>query len=365
MKAVVVKGEQSGSMRKAGFCALVAISAVCTAAFHVPAAASEDAHAGAEAPDATAPILIERQGAFHAGGRVLGDPSSSSLTCGHGYVEYQIPTDPRSISLFMWHSSSAAVWQNRWDGGEGFQSLFLRRNYPVYLWDGPRVGRGNWGCEEYSYKPAIGADQSNFHFWRLGAPFGEWFNGVQFPKDDPEAWNQAMRARYAEFDTVKNAELETDAAAVALEKTGPAVVLTNSAAGFRALLTAMKSNQIKGIVAYENPGYVFPRGEGPQLEEGAFGPVYVSQEEFVELTKIPMQFVWGDNIDKSPIWQSTRALCVQFVELVNAHGGHAEILDLPKAGLTGNTHIPMADLNNVEVAELLSKFLKENGLDGR
>ena len=56
----------------------------------------------------------------------------------------------------MWHSSSAQVWQTRWDGGEGYQSIFLRRGYPVYLWDGPRVGRANWSCEEIDYKPRLG-----------------------------------------------------------------------------------------------------------------------------------------------------------------------------------------------------------------
>ncbi len=37
----------------------------------------------------------------------------------------------------MWHSSSAQVWQNRWDGGEGYKDMFLRRSYPVYLWGRP------------------------------------------------------------------------------------------------------------------------------------------------------------------------------------------------------------------------------------
>jgi hypothetical protein len=45
------------------------------------------------------------------------------------------------------------------------------------------------------------------------------------------------------------------------------------------------------------------------------------------------------------------------------HGGKAQLLMLPDAGLEGNTHIPFADMNNVAVADLLSKFLAENGLD--
>jgi len=311
------------------------------------------------------PIMIQRQGAFEAGGRVLGDPQASSLSCDHGYVEYDIPVDARPVSLFLWHSSSAAVWQTRWDGGEGFRSIFLRRGFPVYLWDGPRVGRANWGCADYLYRAEEGRDQSSFLAWRLGASYMDWFDGVQFPTQDPEAWNQAVRARYQEFDTVANAQLETDAAAAALERAGPSVLVTNSAGGFRALLTALKSDNVRAIVAYESPGYVFPEGEGPQLDEGPFGPVYVPAEQFERLTRFPIQIVWGDNVDKSESWRKMRELSLQFAEIANAHGGDVQVLDLPAAGLTGNTHIPFADLNNVAVADLLSAFLEEKNIGTR
>jgi hypothetical protein len=318
-------------------------------------------HAVAQRP----PLQIERQGAFAVGGTVLGDPAASSLHCDHGVVEYQIPPQARAVNLLMWHSASAGAWLNRWDGGEGFQSIFLRRGFPVYIWDGPRVGRANWGCASTSYEPGVGRDQQNFAAWRFGSTYPNWFDGVQFPKDDAEAWNQAMRARYQEFDTVANAQLESDAAAVLADKIGPTVALTNSAGGLRALLTALKSDNIKGIVAYENVGYVYPVGEGPGGAEGPFGPVEVPLAEFRKLTRIPMQMVWGDNTDKSDRYAPTVVESRRWVEIVNKHGGKAELLLLPDAGLEGNTHIPFADLNNVAVAGLLSKFLAANGLDAR
>src|SRR5690606_39125347 len=228
--------------------------------------------AGVGAAD-DSPILIEKQGSFAVGGTIAGDPAAASQHCDHGHVEYQIPPNARAINLLMWHSASAAAWQNRWDGGEGFQSIFLRRGYPVYLWDGPRVGRAHWGCGESTYAPELGRDQQNFAAWRLGPAYLEWFEGVQFPTDDPEAWNQATRARYQEFDTVENALLQADAAAALADRIGPTVALTNSAGGLRALLTALKTDNIKGIVAYENVGFVYPEGEGPDMEQGPFGPV--------------------------------------------------------------------------------------------
>jgi hypothetical protein len=322
------------------------------------------AGAAAARDPARPPIMLERQGSFTAGGTIAGE-GDKTIHCDHGFVEFQIPVHPRKIALFLWHSSSVQVWQNRWDGGEGYQSIFLRRGFPVYLWDGPRVGRGNWGCEDYTYKAIPGRDQQNFMAWRFGSAYPSWYPGVQFPTQDAEAWNQATSARYDEFDIPKNAELEAAAAARAIDRIGPSVLVTNSAGGWRALLAALHSDKVKAIVAYEDPGYVFPEGEGPDAKPGPFGPSHVPLAEFEKLTRIPIQFVWGDNIDKSPIWQAQFRLCQQFVEILNRHGGHAEILELPRVGLRGNTHLAFADMNNVQVADQLSAFLARNKLDQR
>ena len=133
--------------------------------------------------------------------------------------------------------------------------------------------------------------------------------------------------------------------------------------GLRALMTAIGSDNIVGIVAYENVGYVFPEGEGPDVPVGPYGPIEVPLADFRRLTRIPLQMVWGDNTDKTDRYDGALEQMRRFVELVNEYGGHAEVLMLPDAGLHGNTHIPFADLNNVAVADLLSTFLRENGLD--
>ena len=315
-----------------------------------------------DAGEARGPLMIEREGSFTAGGTVSGDPAKSSLHCDHGFVDYQIPVHARNTALFFWHSSSVQVWQQRWDGGEGYQQIFLRRRFPVYLWDGPRVGRGNMSCESYTYKPVIGQDQRNVIAWRFGPAQGEWFPGVQFPKDDHAAFDVAMSERYEEFDIAKNAHLEAQAAAKAIDRIGPVVAVTNSAGGWRAMLAALKSDNVKGIVAYEAAAFVFPEGEGPQQPEGGFGPTHVPLAQFMRLTRIPIQLVWGDNT-AGTFWEKTVALSRQFADSVNAHGGRAEVLMLPSVGLEGNTHLAFADLNNIQVADQLSLFLRKNKLD--
>ena len=320
--------------------------------------------ARAQGNGASAPITIQKQGSFAVGGTILGD-DVRSLHCDHGYVDYQIPVNSRRINLVMWHSAAATAWLNRWDGGEGYQSIFLRRGYSDYIWDGPRVGRANWGCTENTYKPGSGRDQGNFTAWRFGAQYPNWFEGVQFPTKDAEAWNQASRARYLEFDTIENVQVQSDAAAKLMDKIGPSVALTNSAGGLRAIVTALKTNNMAGIVMYENVGYVYPVGEGPGGPVGGFGPIEVPLDEFKKLTKFPMQMVWGDNVEKSASYSNSLKLSKLFAEKVTKYGGKAQVLMLPDAGLKGNTHIPFADMNNVAVADLLSRFLAENGLDKR
>jgi hypothetical protein len=100
----------------------------------------------------------------------------------------------------------------------------------------------------------------------------------------------------------------------------------------------------------------------PQAPEGGFGPTHVPLAQFTRLTRIPMQLIWGDNTEKT-FWAKTVAESKRFADIVNAHGGHAEVLMLPSVGLKGNTHIAFMDLDNVQVADQLSFFLKKNGLD--
>jgi hypothetical protein len=52
-----------------------------------------------------------------------------------------------------------------------------------------------------------------------------------------------------------------------------------------------------------------------------------------------------------------------YVEGVHRHGGDATLVHLPERGVTGNTHFPMSDLNNIEIAELIAEWLAGKTLD--
>lgn len=98
------------------------------------------------------PITIEKQGAFSAGGTVIEakktfdpyhpEPDAMTLHGDHANVIYQIPAHAKNVSLMFLHGAgqSMRTWQTTPDGREGFQSVFLRKGYPVYLIDQPRRG---------------------------------------------------------------------------------------------------------------------------------------------------------------------------------------------------------------------------------
>ena len=53
----------------------------------------------------------------------------------------------------------------------------------------------------------------------------------------------------------------------------------------------------------------------------------------------------------------------RWADMLNELGGDVTVVHLPEVGLHGNTHFPMSDLNNAEVAELMYGWLQEKGLD--
>ena len=143
--------------------------------------------------------------------------------------------------------------------------------------------------------------------------------------------------------------------------------------------SAMASDKIKAVVAYEPGQVVLPQGvtapAQPYKNALAYEmlqPITVPEAEFNKLTKIPILIIYGDNIATEPseifnvdVWRLSRAYAETFVKEVNARGGDATLVSLPDLGIKGNTHVPFADKNNIEIANLMEKWLHQKGLDGK
>jgi hypothetical protein len=92
----------------------------------------------------------------------------------------------------------------------------------------------------------------------------------------------------------------------------------------------------------------------------------VTDSEFTLLTKIPIVIYYGDNIpEKSSVnpgqeqWRIFFEMAKRWRDVVNRHGGDVTVVHLPEIGIRGNTHFPMSDMNNLQIADQVSKFLSE------
>jgi hypothetical protein len=328
------------------------------------------------------PIMIQEQGSFAVGGTAIKNPGTfdpfkptpdgQTFHGDHAYVFYQIPVKARKYPLVMWHGIGqfSKTWETTPDGREGFQNIFLRRGFGVYLIDQPR--RGNAGRSSVAGTITPTPDEQGwFNTFRVGI-WPDYFEGVQFARDSATL-NQYFRAMTPNIGPI-DMNVNTSAVSALFNKIGPAILVTHSHSGGMGWATAVKNQNIKAIVSYEpGSGFIFPEGDVPApipMAGGSLAAFGVPLSDFMKLTKIPIIIYYGDNIPDIPIdnpgqdgWRARLEMARLWRDAVNSHGGDVTVVPLPEIGIKGNTHFPFSDLNNIEIADLLSNWLKEKGLD--
>lgn len=328
------------------------------------------------------PLLIERQGSLMFGGRtVLRD--GDVFLGDHGYARYQIPVNARPFPLVFWHgaSTSGVGWECTPDGREGFQTLLLRRRFATYVIDQPRKGRsGGPPFEEaVNLKPPSKVDSWNI--WRLGVwepPSPPTFHANLRMDTGENTVDQLFRQRTPEIGASLNDDYEVvlDAMNSLLQRIGRSILVLHSNSGKDGWRLRTRNERVAGIVAYEPSAFVFPENDPPadvdtknERVQSITRPILVDPEEFQQLAGIPIQLVYGDNVRDVPsenigaeLWRVDLQRAKQFQAAINRIGGSVELLELPKIGVMGNTHFPFSDLNNVEVAQILVKFLEASHL---
>jgi len=372
MKQPARKSPMKLGTLKTGMAVLLAFASIVTS---TPAYAADTAKAE--------PLVIQEQGSFAVGGTIATepgtfDPKKPLLPAGqtyhgdHAYAFYQVPVDARTLPIVMWHGAgqSAKTWETTADGREGFQTIFLRRHFATYIIDQPRRGDAGRSMVETMVKPTAD-EQLWFNQFRVGV-WPRYFAGVQFSRA-PETLNQYFRSMTPNTGPFDMGVI-SDGVAALFDKIGPGILFTHSQSGGPGWLSVVKAPNIKAVVAFE-PGsnFVFPEGEVPPDMPSAFDtlkgvPVPIS--DFKKLTQIPIVIYYGDNIPDSPTdmpaqdsWRVRLAMAKLWRDAVKRHGGDVTLIHLPDIGIKGNTHFPFSDLNNVEIADLVSAFLKDKKLD--
>ncbi|BBK33223.1 hypothetical protein EDC65_4152 [Stella humosa] len=311
-------------------------------------------------------------GSFHVGGRQVslsGYPVTESVfTQGAAptrvdpngdfeveqmYVQYLVPAPQASkYPLLMWHGGglTGTTWETKPDGKPGWMNYFFKAGHPVYVSDAVERGRASWARypEIYKTPPFFRTKKEAWEIFRIGPPDSYATDpakrvmnaGMKFPVEAFDQFGKQFVPRWTSNDAI------TQTAYHALvQKVGPSVVMVHSQAGnfgFHAALAA--PDKVKALIAIEPAGAPLP---GPELDK---------------LKGIPMLIVWGDYVGTEAVWTRQQPASVNFARDLNARGGDVEWLDLPKAGVTGNSHMLMMDTNSDQIAGLIQDWMKRKGL---
>ncbi|MCD8261026.1 MAG: alpha/beta fold hydrolase [Bacteroides sp.] len=337
-----------------------------------------------KAQNLSEPLIIREQGSFAAGGTIVPatgeydpvnfrNPGGQNAYTDHAYVFYQLPPDAKRLPLIFLHGGgqSGKTWESTPDGREGFQTIFLRKGYGVYLVDQPRRGRAGAASFPGEITP-LHTEIMLFSLFRIGQ-WPKLFPGVQFPGDE-ESLHQMFRQGTPDTGPYDDT-VTIEAMSALFDKIGPGILITHSRDGYPDWLTTIKNDRVRAIVSYEPGGsaFVFSEGEVPEPIQTSYGlltPKEVPSADFKKLTEIPIIIYYGDNIAEQPTphigqdqWRGEMQLAKKFAAVANRYGGDVTVVHLPELGIYGNTHFPMSDLNNIEIADLLSAWLEEKELN--
>ncbi|MDI3308904.1 MAG: esterase [Acetobacteraceae bacterium] len=339
------------------------IAALLAIGFSLPAMAQDSP---------PAPLQVREIGSLHVGGRIATieglpereitfSPGSPPLRINPNgdfqveqmYAQYVKLANPRArYPLLLWHGGglTGVTWETTPDGRPGWQMFFLRAGHDVYVSDAMERGRSGWARfpEILAGEPVFRTMGEGWGLFRIGEPSG-WNRDPALRRAYPDsrfpvaAWDQFMKQgvpRWVTTDRQIQAAYDAYVQAVC-----PCVVMVHSQGGNFGFTAALNApDKIRALITIE------PSGAPPATADAA------------RVKNIPHLVVWGDHMAENPFWTRIRPNIERWQEQIRAAGGTADTLDLPAAGLRGNSHMLMMDTNSDEVAALIQQWMEGKGL---
>jgi pimeloyl-ACP methyl ester carboxylesterase len=314
------------------------------------------------------PLVLKAQGSFFVGGETveqtageLGDLGPGGhITINQMYVRYMVPQDgDRNVPVVMVHGATLTgkSWETTPDGRMGWDEYFVRNGHPVYVPD--QVGRGRSGFNQAvlndvraGSKPATElpvwlrfSDEGVWPNFRFGTTAGQPFPDSQFPVAAlGELSKQGVPDMFRGTTSTSTIKALSNLAA----QLDGAVVMGHSQSGVYPLQAALLNPAVmKGLVLVE-PGSC---------------PATYTADEIKALATVPILIVFGDHRDNPtgipglPNWQARFELCQALIGRLKSAGGEAQMLSPAETGMPGNSHMIMQDKNNLQIADLILKWI--------
>lgn len=349
------------------------------------------------------PLAIKRQGYVFAGG-TYSTVNGRRVLSGQLYAEFQIPVrqvHPWPIVMVHGGSQSGTNFTGTPDGREGWAQFFLRQGYAVYVVDQPGRGRAAYEADVYGAATRLNPDTTQQRFvaperyrlWPQAQLHTQW-PGSGAPGDP--VFDQFFASQLPSIeDYAKQQVLNRDALLALLGKIGPAILLTHSQSGaFGWPVADARPDLVKAIVAVEPNGppfYGVDNIGAPDWFRDAAAMVNVWGLTAVPLTYAPSAAKAADlaiereakpdapdlvrcwlqkpparrlpNLATFPILVVTSEASYHAaydhctVKYLRQAGVQPTWIKLADAGIHGNGHMMMLEKNNMDIADVMSRWL--------
>ncbi len=336
-------------------------------------------------------LTLKGQGSFFVGGNTQQidgayiSPSAFAADAGSSminqmYVQYQIPKntiDQYPIVFMHGCCLTSKTWETTPDGRMGWYEYFTRKGFKTYMAE--QVGRGRSGFDALQFQkvlvgdapgsanPAIliATDKFAWNVFRWGdydslTPFAD----ERFPMKTVGIGPGSSLTFYKQVIPDLNATLSgatpvgcadgtctpsdpnaffnsPDTLATLANKLHGAILVGHSQSASFPTRAALRpgSTGVKGII---------------QLETGCF--TNLTTDNIQTLKKIPILIMVGDHFSSA----QPPASCVTMQQQINDAGGDMTFIALPDLGIHGNSHMFMQDNNNLQVADIIMKWINKH-----
>jgi pimeloyl-ACP methyl ester carboxylesterase len=252
-------------------------------------------------------------------------------------------------------------WETTPDGRMGWDEYFVRKGHAVYVPD--QVGRGRSGFNQAAFNDARAgsvpattlprwirfSDEVVWPNFRFGAKTDAPYADSQFPVTAvAELSKQGVPD--VSFGGLPTPNPTFKALSDLASQVNGAVLMGHSQSGAFPLAAALLNPSVtRGLILVE-PGNC---------------PSNYTDEQIKTLAPIPVLAVFGDHRDTPtgigirPSWQLSFESCQALIGRLKAAGGRAEMLSPAETGIRGNSHMLMQDKNNLQLADLILKWMDE------
>lgn len=348
----------------------VILAGIAIAVLGAPASVLAQALKDLKAQDR--PLVLKAQGSFFIGGETVEQTQAELGNLGPGghiavnqmYVRYMVPQGgENNVSIVMVHGATLTgkSWETTPDGRMGWDEYFVRRGHPVYVPD--QVGRGRSGFNQAVYNDARAgsAPATNQPVWlrfsnevvwpnfRFGSKPGEPFPDTQFPVS---AVDELAKQGVPDmsFGLPRPSPTLKALSDLATELKG-AVLIGHSQSGAFPLEAALLNPAAARALVLIEPGGC---------------PGNYTDAQIKTLAALPVLAVFGDHRDQAtgigirPSWQLSFESCQALLGRLKAAGGQTKMLSPAETGIHGNSHMIMQDKNNLQIADLILKWIDEH-----